>query len=126
AQHRATAELLGFGMRVFGRTARNHGVVKLEGVMDVGVNAKATVAVPGKAHAAGQAGGLAKACNAAWRCDSGLPEEPAPYLIRGLPASAAAAALSGLPWTPAKDGAGRLAAAALVGNASHPNVHNTL
>jgi hypothetical protein len=86
--------------------------------MDVGVNAKATVAVPGKAHAAGQAGGLVKACNAAWRCDSGLPE--------GLPASVAAAALSGLPWTPAKDGAGRLAAAALVGNASHPNVHDTL
>lgn len=33
-------------------------------------SAKAAVVVPGKAHAAGQAGGLAKVCNAAWRRDS--------------------------------------------------------
>ncbi|WP_238394745.1 hypothetical protein, partial [Pseudoxanthomonas wuyuanensis] len=84
--------------------------------MAFGVSAKAAVAVTGKAHAAGQAGGLAKACNAAWRRDSGLPE--------GLRASAAAAALPGLPWAPPKDGAGRLAATALARNASHPKGHN--
>jgi hypothetical protein len=37
---------------------------ELERVMDFGVSAKAAAAVPGKAHAAGQAGRLAKACNA--------------------------------------------------------------
>ncbi len=99
--------------------------------MDFGVSAKAAfigfgVAVPGKARAAGQAGRLAKARNTAWRRNSGLPGEPAPYLIRGLSTSAAAAALPGWPWAPPKDGAGRLAATALVGNASHPKVHNTL
>jgi hypothetical protein len=86
--------------------------------MDFGVSAKAAVAVAGKAHAAGQAGGLAKACNTAWRRNRGLPD--------GLSTSAAAAALPGWPWAPPKDGAGRLAATALAGNASHPKVHNTL
>jgi hypothetical protein len=85
--------------------------------MDFGVSAKAAVAVAGKAHAAGQAGGLAKACNTAWRRNRGLPD--------GLSTSAAAA-LPGWPWAPPKDGAGRLAATALVDNASHPKVHNTL
>ena len=46
--------------------------------MDFGMSAKAAfaelgVAVAGKVHAAGQAGGLAKACNAAWCRNSGLP-----------------------------------------------------
>jgi hypothetical protein len=74
--------------------------------MNFGVSAKAAVAVAGKA------------CNATWRRNSGLPD--------GLSASAAAAALPGWPWAPPKDGAGRLAATALAGNASHPKVHNTL
>ncbi|WP_368563350.1 hypothetical protein [Pseudoxanthomonas sp. UTMC 1351] len=74
--------------------------------MNFWLSAKATVAVPREAS------------NAACRRNSGLPE--------GLSASAAAAALPGLPWTPPKDGAGRLAATALAGNASHPKVHNTL
>ena len=84
--------------------------------MNFGVSAKATVAVAGKA------------CNEAWRRDSGLPEEPAPYLpiLGGLPIRAAAAALPGWPSAPPKDGAGRLAAATRMGNASHPKVHNTL
>jgi hypothetical protein len=90
----------------------------LERVMGFGVSAKVAIAVSGKAHAAGQAGGLAKASNAAWRRDSHLPE--------GWPACAAAAVLSGLPWTPPKVGAGRLAATTQASHASHPKVHNSL
>jgi hypothetical protein len=92
--------------------------------MDLGVSAKVAVAVPAKAHAAGQAGRLAKACNTAWRRPSGLPGEPAPYVIRGASASAAGA-LPGLPGTAPKDDTARLAATALADNASHPKVHNT-
>ena len=79
--------------------------------MDFGMSAKAAFAELGVAVSG-------KACNAAWRRNSGLPN--------GLSASAAAAALPGWPWAPPKDGAGRLAATALAGNASHPKVHNTL
>ena len=86
--------------------------------MAFGMSAKAAVAVPGKARAAGQAGCLAKACNAAWRRNSGLPE--------GLLACVAAAASSGLPWTPPKVSAERLAATTQASNASHPKGHNTL
>jgi hypothetical protein len=90
--------------------------------MNFGVSAKAAVAVPGKAHAAWQAGRLAKVCNAARRRNAKLYKSRLP---EGLPASAAAA-LPGGPWAPPKDGAGRFAATALAGNASHPKVHNTL
>lgn len=86
--------------------------------MDVRMSAKATVAAPGEMDGAGHAGRLTSACDAAWCRNRDLPE--------GLSASPAAAALPGLPWTPPKVGAGRVAATALANNTSHPNVHNTL
>ena len=86
--------------------------------MHFGVSAKAVSIGFGVAVAG-------KACNAK-PYKSRLPNEPAPYLIRGLSTSAAAAALHGWPRAPPKDGAVRLAATVLAGNAFHPKVHNTL